>query len=238
MPGGLRIITTALEKTNESLHRTRVETETTRTTVNQYLTFVLKASAEADAKLKETEASAQLTMGQIVLQLHDAQRAAESVEAEYKALLERLAAPENLFDYGGQSLEEFIANQKGLIEQIGGGGFGAHLDYYAKAYIDTLLGNQAALTGSAQKQLETSEWIIRNFTGSAGQKFDFWQFKADIDAALKGLKAEISGSSSGGYGGTYGSTSGVLGSNNNKPGCGASMPSLSILAQSGALRWR
>jgi uncharacterized membrane protein YgcG len=240
MPSGLRAMNARLEETRDNLRRTREETEKTQTTVSQYLTFVLSAAEETDAKLDSTGEHAEMTIAQIAVAYGEAQKMAQAVEAEYKAVLERLAAPENLFDYAGLSLEDFGASQKNLIEQIGGGGFGAHLDYYAKAYIDQLLGNAAAVSGAAYKQMEQSAYIIRHFTGAAGQAFDFFKFKADIDAALKGIKAELSGSASGagGYSGGYGSSSGTLGGHGKGGGCGASMPSLSILAASGALRWR
>jgi hypothetical protein len=237
LPDLIRVMT----ETREETRRGREEMEKAATVANTFLTFSIGAAKEANDLLDEAGEHVDLTISQIAVAQFEAQKMAAAIEAEFKTLLADITSKQSdLFDFAGMSLEEFVANQRTLIEQIEGTGFGAHLELFAKAYI--AIQNGQDTTGKFFKQLEVSEEIIRKFTGLAGTQFDFFQFKADIDAALRDLKAGIAGGKSfetGGnsYGG-YGPTSGTLGGYGPHPCCNASgQVPLSIMMHAGATRW-
>lgn len=216
--------------------RVRVDDElpAMRTAVSQYLTFMLRAATQADEALDSTTEHANMTIAQMAVAYGEAQKLAQQIDAEFAALLATITDKSaDLFDFNGMRLEEFVANQRDLIEQIEGTAFGAHLELFAKAYI--AIQNGQDTTGQFYKQLEASEKMIRWLTGPAGQKFDFFRFKEDLDAALKRMKEDLAGTIMQQQSSPY--SSGTLGKPNAHP-CGAGQPSLNILALTGALRWR
>lgn len=227
--------------------RVRTEVPKMKTAMNEYLRFVLSAASESTDSMDDVNSHAEATkeaVGQTIAEIAvawgEAQKLSQAVEAEYQATLQRLVSHStDLFDFGGVALEEFVSGQRELIEQIENTPFGGYLDNFAKAYIAIQSGLDT--DGRFYKTMEESQRLIQYLGGSAGQKFDFFKFQQDIDAALKGLKdaiangAGVNTAGSGAYGG-YGSTSGSLGKQAGQPCGGAQMP-LSIQMRSGGLRW-
>ena len=235
----LRGVQKDAEDVDETITRVRVRVDddlpAMRTSVAKYLTFMLGAVAQTNEVLEGAGEQASQTVAQIVAAHFEAQKLAGEIDKEFAALLASITSKSaDLFDFNGLALEEFVANQRDLIEQIEGTGFGAHLELFAKAYI--AIQNGQDTTGQFYNQLRLSEEIIRKFTGAAGANFDFFKFKEDIDAALKKMKEELSGTIKQQNG--VPSSSGLLGSYSGGTCGGSGQPSLNILALTGALRWR
>lgn len=140
----------------------------------------------------------------------------------------------------GGDVGDLVLNQRDLIDQIQETPFGKYLDRFAELYLEKLQAG-FALSPERNRVIEQALYaqnigakdIIKRLAGTAGQKFNFYQFEQDLKALFEAQKA-VAKATNTLSAAASGASSGTLGKG--KPESCQPASSLSILQKAGALR--